>query len=172
MTQLSRLVLKLLLAAPLLCRAQQDGLEMRTPFPEFVPQPSATTLYCRATVASTLFGLNEGAKVARKDSGTVGALGKSKTSAMKLRFEARRVFVSLGDIEHHKADFPNPTGEAYVVMNDNPDGFFALNDRTAIGMLQTITLNRVTGTLVFAQSAATGGHPEFFAQYFVCGSAP
>jgi hypothetical protein len=161
-------------------RVQSQETDIRMPFPEFAPRPSATVVFCRATMGASVHAHDAGNASGKYEAAHIGAKtfkfdkdGMVNGSAhfVRLTFSGTRLLVSqrlsLGNSEKtYTQDFP------YKVLNDDPGNFVALWDRTAeAGSLQIISLDRETGTMVFTTTYASlpdRGHPFTTADFFVC----
>ncbi len=138
------------------------------PMPKFATQPSATVIYCRQVLSNTLQGFNDDAKGAPKVTGKIDNFAESR---LRLTFDANDVLVSSAAQFNGKHTFG--TDLPYKILNDDPMHFFAMQNSTkAMDTLQTIAIDRVTGTLILTSLSASfpnmPGAPYAESLFFVC----
>ena len=161
-------------------RVQSQETDIRVPFPQFAPRPSATVIYCRATVEASVHGNDYGNSSGKFEDAHIKAT-TSKFSKegeingvpfdVRLTFSGTKLLVSkeIGPRQakqKYGGDFP------YKVLNDDPGNFFAMSDSTSeSGYLAVISLDRETGTMVLTDMLASlpnRGHPYTRAVFYVC----
>jgi hypothetical protein len=136
--------------------------------PTFAPQPSATTLYCKGIFGQDLDGLNDKSK--RPKVG--GKFYSQSFSRLKLNFADKEIIISSGSqLDGKHSSYGG--GFSYKILNDDPMHFFAIFDRTKeMDTLQTIALDRITGTLIWTTLSASfpgmPGHPYSGSTFYVC----
>lgn len=157
--------------------AQVHEKEMAIPLPAYAPRASASVVICTPSANVNLSGKNEGAaNNPLKSAAIVGGVSRElhPRQFMRLDFHASSMTVALGTLEHGVMIWSSDA--EYKVLSDVPEDFVAIRKGSGEpgllqGMLQTVVLNRVTGTAIstFAiASLPTGAHPSLSATFFVC----
>ncbi len=174
----------LLLVASATANAQPADGEVRVPFPNVAPRPSAVTLYCQPALTSTLAGNEEwGTDPAHIGAKTYKASTRKYTNGddgwIKVSFDGPQLVLQsralpLATPEERHEGYGR--GLAYRVVNDDPGNFLAVRDSgKGIGNLAVIALNRETGTLMLTSiwaSLSDKRHPSTSATFFMCGATP
>jgi hypothetical protein len=149
--------------------------EIQVPFPKFSTRPSSTTIYCHSILDNELRGLNEDPTANKKSAGVIVAKiyksGSGVNNKLKLEFLDKEV-MAYSEL----APLPNvrySTAFPYKVLNDEPTNFIAIGNRR--DLIQTLTINRETGTMIWTQHYASlpeHGHPAVMSTFFVCSPTP
>lgn len=147
--------------------------EYSTPMPTFVSQPSATLIYCKQVLSQFIRGLNGDAGMPA----LVKAEIYKNDNYIAIQFTGKQILVSSGMTDTNGARI-YASAFPYKILNDDPENFFAMQDRTKPGgSLQTIALNRVAGTLIWTSIEASlpetdpprmQGHPFVSDSFYVC----
>jgi hypothetical protein len=150
------------------------GQTVTTPMPGFAPQASATLVVCTPVKTSTLSGTNAGAgENALPGSAVVsyvtGEIPRDIKQLLRLRFGAGQLKAALGTAGPSSQWGPE---YSYDVLNDAPEDFTAVKTGSAqIGMMQSLAMNRVTGTAMLTMLVASlpsGAHPMASATFYTC----
>lgn len=165
---MNQLILMMLLTAVSSSAVANPLAEYSVPMSKFATQPSATVIYCREVLNNTLQGFNDDAKGPPKVTGKIDNFAESR---LRLIFDANDVLVS--STVHFNGKHTFDTDLPYKILNDDPMHFFAMQDRTkAMDSLQTIAIDRVTGTLIWTSLSASFpnmlGAPYAESLFFVC----
>lgn len=145
-----------------------------TPMPKFSPQPSATLIYCKEVVGVSMRGLNGDVKSLPKVQSGID----QGNSRMMVKFSADQIQVSSA-ADTPKGNHIFSPSFPYKILNDDPENFFAIQDRSKLmGLVQTIAMNRIAGTLIWTSGEASlpetdhpgmQGHPYTSSSFYVCG---
>lgn len=155
--------------------------EVSIPFPNFMPRPSAITLYCRGLMSQTLTAHDasqqEGKLVSANISMSLFTADKGGNFNgvnfdTKIAFDGARLLVAL-KVSRGASQAPEyGPFWPYKVLNDAPGNYVAVMDRTAaVGSLQIISMNRETGTMMLTNTYASlpdRGHPYTSSQFYAC----
>jgi hypothetical protein len=124
--------------------AADDKTEVTVPLPQFTTQASATTLYCTPTV-STHLGAQDAE--AQKDGKALPARVTAAIAKARQRLRLDITEASVWVAAEWEGKFTSVL--PYRILNDKPDSFYAILDRSAEGSaVGVIALNRVKGTMI------------------------
>lgn len=158
--------------------AEPPKKELTTPLPSFAPRASAPLVVC-----SPLTGAWLEAKNAHTDgnassspeaiAGIRGEAERGDKQFLRLRFGYQALTASLGSYLNGALSWG---GEfEYAVQSDAPEDFVAIKKGSGeMGMLQTLVLNRVTGTAILTLavgSLPSHGHPYVGSTFYTCEAA-
>jgi hypothetical protein len=155
--------------------ADQPVKELAVPLPKFAPRASATTVVCSPSSGVSLRAENEGAagnplQTASVVARAVGEPDRAGKQHMRIRFVPAALQISLGSYAGSTMMW-GPDYE-YSIQGDAPEDFVAIRKGSGeIGMLQTLVLNRVTGTAILTLavgSLPSGAHPYVSSTFFTC----
>jgi hypothetical protein len=135
--------------------------------PKFATQPSAAVIYCKGVLNNTLQGFNDDKKAPPNVTGKIENYADAR---LRLSFNSAEVMVATTTFFDGKknlyVDFP------YKIIDDDLVHFFAMQNRTKDDMLQTIAIDRVTGTLIWTTLYASfpnmPAHPYASSRFYVC----
>lgn len=141
--------------------------ELSVPMPKFATQPSATLLFCKGVLNNTLQGFNN----KKAPPNVTGIIENSAADRLRLSFNRSELMVATtthqDGTQNSYFDWP------YKIIGDDPVNFYAMRIRkTEVDDLQTIALDRVTGTLILTVISASypnfPAHPHSSSTFYVC----
>jgi hypothetical protein len=159
--------------SPCAAESAEKGLAVR--LPAFAPRASAASIVCSPSSSVSLQAKNEGAEGnPLKDAAVIAQIVAGSESLeppnMRLRFDANLLKVSFGYTLGKKFTW-GPDWD-YSVQSDAAQDYVATKKGSGeMGMLQTLVLNRVTGSAILTLAVASlpsGGHPFVDSTFYVC----
>jgi hypothetical protein len=130
---------------------------------------------CTPVNGVTVRGLNEGGSSTKLPGPTVDTMvyparPYGQDQLTRLTFTAGPLKVALGYTQAGKVNW-GPDFD-YRVLNDAPEDFTSIREGSGErGMLQTLVINRVTGTAIMTDEEAslpTGAHPSISTWFMTC----
>lgn len=165
-----------ILAAPIATTSPDSTKkELVVPLPIFAPRASAAAIVCSSSSSVVLQGKNEGASgnslaTAAIVASISGEMARESKQSMRIRFSTGAIKVALASSEGPPLAW-GPDFD-YTVQSDAPEDFIAIRKGSGeIGMLLSLVLNRVTGTMIQTLAIASlpsGAHPMVVSTFYVC----